>query len=212
LIKIEHLETFGWQAALRGMRNPMESWNLSDSNYRNEVGLIRIGSNDNKLCNTLIKAGASHRKFLRMIHIQCDITACLKFWDEFATYEFTVCNSTSQMHKLGSRKLTKEDFSYISAVQLKEVNDNIDRYHESEGEEKKIVWRKMTDSIPQSFLYTRTVDFNYETFFAMYKWRKNHKMSEWVEFCDILRKKLHYVDQWLKIMETDDFDLSSNRI
>jgi hypothetical protein len=140
-----------------------------------------------------------------MIHIQCDITAPLKFFDEWATYQFVVSNSTSQMHKMGSKMLTEEDFSSIDGAMLERVNFRIRRYQDAKergtDEEIKEKWRKMIDSVPQSFLYTRTVNLNYETFLCMYFNRKSHKMEEWCQFCKVLREELPYMDEFIKVLE-----------
>ena len=197
MIKIEHIETCGWKAAIRGMRNPMMSHDKSDSFVAFNKTFI-VGTKDLILCKKLIKAGPSHRKFLRQIHIQCDITACLKFWDEWSTYQFVVSNSTSQMHLLGKRLLTEEDFSSIDKKVLKIINKKIKKYQKTKSKED---WRDMIDSIPQSFLYTRTVDFNYEVFLTMYFNRKNHKLKEWQDFCNILRNELPYMDEFINILE-----------
>jgi hypothetical protein len=185
---ITNLQVTGWKAALRGMRNPLQSHDKADSTFNPLV----IGHEDIRLMKKLVSAGhSSHRKFLRMINITCDIEACLKFWDEFDTYEFKVSNSTSQMHTLGKRLLTKDDFHWISDVSLDEVNFRIQCYKDDPN---KLRWRQMIDSIPQSFLYTRTVQFNYETFMNMYVTRKNHKMEEWVEFCEVIRENAECMD------------------
>lgn len=230
---IKNLETYGWKAAIRGMRNPMMSHNKSDSeifetslmdrNADKKIGLIPnqivgwdllgpaepagkyksqknllLGPNDLKLCKKLIKAGPSHRKFLRQIQISCDIKANLKWWDQFSTYIFTVCNSSSQMHKLGSKLLTKEDFSSIDDRILDIVNEKITKYQQTKSKED---WRDMIDSIPQSFLYLRTVTMNYEVFLSIYANRKGHKMEEWRIFCGELRKDLPYMEIFLKELE-----------
>jgi hypothetical protein len=182
----------GWEPAIRGMRNPLESHNKSDSLFIVEDNPV-IGENDMELMKKLIDAGSSHRKFLRQIMIWCDVKASLKFFDEFSTYEFTVSNSTSQMHTLGSRVLTENDFENIDIDLLNFVNRKIINYQQATTKKN---WREMIDAIPQSFLYTRTLMFSYETFLTIYPNRKNHKMFEWRNFCMDIRMKAPYMNDF----------------
>lgn len=192
-IILENLKVEGFEPALRGMRNPMQSHHLSDSNFDSESHTI--GPKDLELAIRLVKAGPSHRKFLRQIMIWVDITACLKWWDEFDTYLHTVKNSTSQMHKLGNRLLTQDDFSsIIPDVLLFLINDKITNFQEQRTPES---WREMIDIIPQSFLYTRTTMMSYECFLTMFPNRKNHKMKEWVEFCQWGVEELPYMKHFI---------------
>lgn len=200
-MNISKIKWYGWEPALRGMRNPMESWDKADSkitiNEYNEEN-VYLGEKDLKLVKTLVKAGPSHRKFLRQIQISCDISACLKWWDEFDTYTNIVKNSTSQMHKLGSRLLTENDFEGIDSRILEIVNEYIIAYQNNK--DNVVAWRNMLDNIPQSYIYIRTVMFNYETFLTIYPNRKNHKMEEWKMFCNILKKKLPYMEMILNVL------------
>ena len=221
MIDINYLESVGWMHTLRGLRNPLRSWNKNDSSLQIEDeffdtkettnSYISIGPNDLKLCKQLIKAGASHRKFLRHITIYCDITANLKFFDEFDTYLHVVKNSTSQMHTITKRDFTIEDFSnethcpsanrHMSKT-INVLNTLRKKYLvEEDTIIKKKVWRDMIEIMPQSYLYTRTCMFSYEVFLSMYHNRKNHKMSEWVTFCSTLREQLPYMDEFLKVIE-----------
>jgi len=196
---ITHLETFNWEGAIRGMRNPKRSWHLSDSTYNT----LDIGDNDMKLMLRLIKAGGAHRKFLRQIIISFDVTANLKFFDQFATYEHTVSNSTSQMHMLTKREFTIEDFSNKLTTPLAKqtmlkiiatLNELRKLYLSEElAYNRESIWRDMVELMPQSILYTRTITMNYEVFLAMYKWRHKHKMVEWEQFCDQMLNKLPYM-------------------
>lgn len=209
-MKIEHLETHGWEAAFRGMRNPLQSWVKSDSDmwYIGSSDIwdtegvkkhFEVGPDDLKLAKQLIKAGPSHRKFLRMITIQMDVTAPEKWWAEFDTYEFTVENSTSMTHKFGSRMLTKDDFCddvFPSVIFM--LNEYIAIWQNNKTEEN---WRLMIMNCPMGFLYRRTVTMNYEVFLSMYHQRKSHKLSEWREFCKVLRNDLPYMDQFIKVLE-----------
>jgi hypothetical protein len=175
------------------MRNPKMSHHKADTTFNPLV----IGANDLRLMKSLVSAGhSSHRKFLRMITISLDIKACTKFFDEFDTYEFVVSNSSSQMHTLGERHLTHDDFHYIDAGMLSMINEKMNRWWNNKGNIK--AWRYMVDSIPQSYLYTRTVTMNYEVFLSMYPVRKSHRMHEWVDLCRQLRQQLPYMDKILK--------------
>lgn len=208
----------GFMGAMRGMRNPMDSWSRSDSlfQYVNhpEKLKVKLGENDLDLASRLIKAGSCDRKFLRMIHIQCDVIAPMYWWKEFDTYKVgTVANSCSTMHKLGSRPLTIEDFSIDSEVLMTPIvqmdfgaflvkyNRLISLWKKTESpEEKKEYWRLMIQWLPQSFMQRRTLDFNYETALAIIKQRKNHKLSEWHDFCDMLLE-LPYMKEFVSAME-----------
>ena len=218
MFKIEKLQTFGWEGALRGMRNPKQSHHKSDSEFKEHLfwniflksDKFTIGPNDLKLCKQLIKGGSSHRKFCRFIKIHADVIGSLKFFDQFSTYKFIDTNSESQMHKMGSRLLTKDDFIMIDEFQLGIINDKIKRYRNimdnrddlySTPANRKRYWEEMIYSIPQGYLYTRTIDINYEVFFSMYLNRKGHKLEEWRVFCDTLRKELPYMDQFLSVLE-----------
>ena len=219
MIKLEHIDTVGWDHAIRGMRNPLQSWDKSDSDWvidGTDKGIAckyvyELGPNDLALVKKLIKAGASHRKFLRQIGIYVDITANLKWWDEFDTYLHTVKNSTSQMHSLTKRDFRPEDFSWefnnveVTAI-MNYIIANLNKFRkryvaEKDDAVKKAIWRDMIEIMPQSFLYTRTTYLNYEVFLTQYAMRKNHKMSEWVEYCDVLRKELPYMDEFISILE-----------
>jgi hypothetical protein len=216
LIKLEFVETFNWKGALRGMRNPLESWDLSDSEFKavtysdcNFISSSRIepliGEKDYDLCKRLIKAGSDHRKFLRQISISFDLTCAWGIWKEYATYKVgTVENSTSQMHKLGSRELNKDDFSIdtwddVTKGMLKDINaritcwkvmrDNPDTYS---PDTIKQAWRDMIQIIPASFLYKRTCTLNYEVLMNIYNARKNHKQREWHEFLNKLLDNIPY--------------------
>ncbi len=180
---IEHLNTHCWEPALRGMRNPKKSHYRSDSKF-NEDGSFVIGDSDLNLMYRLMKAGPSHRKFLRMITITADVTATLKFFTEFDTYLHTVQNSTSQMHNNFAIPFNKSNFDKdIDDEILDRLNELLVVYQDNHSVSN---WRKLIMNIPQSFLYTRTVQFNYEVFSAMYGTRKNHKLDEWIHFCEYL--------------------------
>lgn len=189
-MKFEYTETFGWEGAFRGMRNPKESWNRSDS-YFNEKGNYVLGENDLDLATRLIKAGAEHRKFLRMIHVQTDMTAPLYVWKEYDTYKIaTVANSTSTMHKLTSKPITIDcfeidDIKDFEKTYLELIINMCEDYREQYLETKdKNIWKALIRLLPESWLQTRTIDLNYETLRTVYHQRKYHKLTEWHTFCD----------------------------
>ena len=210
MIKIENVEIFGWEAAIRGMRNPMNSGDKSDSYWVEKEGscwdgTYHIGHNDLKLMKTLVKAGSDHGKFLRMINVTCDITAPLYWWKEFDTYKVgTVANSCSTMHKIHSKEFTRDDFShehlnadsvYTLELVIKELNRNRLEFINFDvtdsvrvdlcGENKKDYWYQMIQLLPSSYNQKRTVQLNYEVLRAMDRpgRRKDHKLDEWREFC-----------------------------
>ena len=217
-MKFESTEVWGFEHAIRGMRNPLESWNKSDSHYDieevmvdEEVVLERgkyiIGSNDLQLAQTLIRAGSEHRKFLRQIFVAVDITAPLYFFKELDTYKVgTVANSTSTMHKLASTPITIDCFEMGDFTPLID-NFKIDlswqtimtyleqlrqRYNETKD---KRYWKELIRLLPESWLQKRTITMNYENILNMYRQRKNHKLTEWSKsFCDWV-KTLPYAEE-----------------
>lgn len=203
-MKFENTQVFNFEGALRGMRNPMNSWNKGDSDFAEYSGsLIKIGKNDLSLAQKLIKAGGEHRKFLRQIFVSVDITAPLYWWKEFDTYKVgTVANSTSTMHKLTSQPITLDCFEIddykddlMSSLRFEE---NGYTNHYSSGDEplciidwleslrqaylktkNKEYWKELVRWLPESWLQTRTITMNYENVFNMIKQRSNHKLNEW---------------------------------
>ena len=201
MIKFENTEVIGWEHAVRGMRNPKNSWEKSDSDYSFKAldGTPCIGGNDLKLMMTLRNAGTDHRKFMRMIVVYVDITAPLYWWKEFDTYKVgTVANSCSTMHKIHDKKFTLEDFShehllwsdgssphFESGEILVDIITMLNIYREKFLETKdKKYWWQMIQLLPSSYNQKRTVMLNYEVLANMYKSRKNHKLDEWHTFCD----------------------------
>lgn len=197
MIKIENTEVFGFDAAIRGMRNPMNSWDKSNSRYRtivdpdgNEITDYWIGASDLKLMQTLAKAGPDHGKFLRMINVTCDIAAPLYWWKEFDTYKVgTVANSCSTMHKIHAKEFTLDDFSHDHLEQkwFEMLDETIDWLNEArkaflEINDKKYWWQ-MIQLLPTSYNQKRTVQLNYQVLKNMYHARKLHKLDEWREFC-----------------------------
>lgn len=205
MIKIENVEVMGWDAAIRGMRNPMNSWEKSDSGWHligkpgtnqavaNDKYLREkycIGDNDLNLMKKLVKAGTDHRKFMRMIVVYVDIIAPLYWWKEFDTYKVgTVANSCSTMHKIAEKEFTENDFSFENVVSdvatidffLGRLNYARDRYLKTKD---KKYWYSMIQLLPNSYNQRRTVMLNYEVLANIYKSRKEHKLDEWRVFCD----------------------------
>lgn len=217
MIKFENTEVMGWEAAIRGMRNPMNSWEKSDSGVcfdtvachtcradrnhcksRMENKEFVVGYDDMNLMTRLRNAGTDHRKFMRMIAVYVDITAPLYWWKEFDTYKVgTVANSCSTMHKIAEKEFTIEDFSCEHLenswlVHLKEtiklLNEARDAYHWCNTDAKKEWWWQMIQLLPSSYNQKRTVMLNYEVLANIYKSRNNHKLDEWsVGFMDWIK-------------------------
>ena len=198
MIKIEAPEVYGFEPAIRGMRNPMNSWDRSDS-YTDAPGKYILGPNDHKLAKSLADAGPVHGKYLRMIAVYADITAPLYWWKEFDTYKVgTVANSCSTMHKIHAKKFTIEDFSHehldsamVSSLQsiISDLNTLRDRYNADRNKE---VWYQMVQLLPSSYNQKRTVMLNYEVLRNMYISRKDHKLDEWRTFCKWVKDRLPY--------------------
>lgn len=209
MIKIENVEVVGWGHAIRGMRNPMNSWEKSDSqwvfgchsgfevdkavHFLSSGGLdcrYFIGQDDKDLMMRLRKAGTDHRKFMRMIAVYLDVTAPLYWFKEFDTYKVgTVANSCSTMHKIHAKEFTLDDFSHehISGLYLKNLettvsllNDAREAYTESKAKDD---WWNMIQLLPSSYNQRRTLMLNYEVLANIYKSRKQHKLDEWRDFC-----------------------------
>lgn len=206
MIKIENTEVVGWEHAIRGMRNPLNSWDKSDSfktgdcvnrmcdkcdlNYKCIDGRFWVGTNDLELMKKLSKAGTDHRKFMRMIVVYCDINAPLYWWKEWDTYKVgTVRNSTSTMHKIHSKELTLDDFSCEQLLNREEdlipLIIRLNRYRELYLETKdKEYWWQLIQLLPSSYNQKSTVMLNYEVLANMYHSRKHHKLDEWKGFCN----------------------------
>jgi len=225
MIKIENWEVIGWEHAIRGMRNPKNSWKKSDSVYWDndtDIGNIAgfestvtnryydfyIGPNDHKLMMNLASGGPVHAKYRRMITVYVDITAPLYWWKEFDTYKVgTVANSCSTMHKIHAKEFTWDDFShehltnfggggeprYSYAKVMGDVIESLNGARElyldykSRGKDFEIAskqfWWQMIQLLPSSYNQKRTIMLNYEVLVGIYKWRKDHKLDEWRDFC-----------------------------
>ena len=217
-MKFENTEVFNFEGALRGMRNPLNSWDKGDSGYidRRFNDQFYIGENDLDLAQRLIKAGSEHRKFLRQIFVSVDITAPLYWWKEFDTYKVgTVANSTSTMHKLASTPITEEcfemgnfeDFDLETEDMIfplkstwAELTSDLEFCRKKYNETKdKRYWKELIRLLPESWLQKRTVTMNYENILNMYHQRKHHKLTEWSKsFCDWV-KTLPYAEELICI-------------
>ena len=188
MLTIENVEIFGYKAAIRGMRNPMNSWAKSDSNAD------LIGQNDEQLMLALAKA-PEERKYLRMIHVQFDVTAPLYWWKEFDTYKVgTVANSCSTMHKIHSKEFTANDFSLEHLLSentvyfgktLERLNNARRKFLDTKD---KKYWWQMIQLLPSSYNQRRTIDLNFEVLLKQYRERKNHKLDEWHIYCDWIKE------------------------
>lgn len=195
MIKIEKTEISGWASAIRGMRNPLNSWKKSDSRFEWETGRTVIGENDLALMKKLSKAGSDHAKFLRMINVTCDITAPLYWWKEYDTYKVgTVANSCSTMHKIHAKEFKLADFSWehlsersiqVLKTVIAELNFNRNAFVETKD---KYYWHQMIQLLPTSYEQKRTVQLNYEVLKNIYRARKNHKLDEWRTLCEWIEK------------------------
>ena len=214
MLKIENTETYGWEAAIRGMRNPKNSWDKSDSDWYivdedNNMKFI-IGPNDLKLMKTLAKAGSDHGKFLRMITVTVDWNGPLYWWKEADTYGVGVVkNSCSTMHKIADKKFTLDDFSHehldndlvlglsadntykeddlcVTAKSTLEIIVSLLNCYRNEylKTHEKHWWWQMIQLLPSSYNQRRTVQLNYQVLKNMYHARKNHKLDEWHTLCD----------------------------
>ena len=211
MIKIENVDVVGWESAIRGMRNPMNSWDKSDSefnvscrvceseHYRNKCdnclysdGNSLLGNNDLALMKNLVAAGTDHSKFMRMINVTCDITAPMFWWSEYDTYKVgTVRNSCSKMHTIHIKPFDIDDFTHEGCDKIPAAIDTL-MYVVGECEhlrklyndtEQKKYWRAIIELLPESFNMRATVQFNYAVLRNMYHARKNHPLDEWKDFC-----------------------------
>ncbi len=200
MLLCENDQVMNFEGAIRGARNPMNSWNRTDS-YYNEKGQYVLGKNDLDLAIRLCKAGSDHRKFIRQILVSVDITAPLYWWKEFDTYKVgTVANSTSTMHKIHSKPFSIQDFSHdhLSEKSLAKMNELVDYLEQIRLEyietKDKSLWYDMIVLLPESYNQKRTVTLNYEVLFNIYYARRGHKLDEWHTFCDWI-KSLPYTEE-----------------
>lgn len=210
MIKVEEVDVWGFEHALRGMRNPMNSWAKSDSIKcytnadcqhlcKNEPCGWCIGENDLSLMKKLYKAGTEHRKYLRQIFVSMDITAPLYWYKEMDTYKIgTVSNSCSTMHKIAAKEFEFDDFSCEHVMNMSLIFDIISELNHYRRlyikTKEKEYWWQMVQILPSSYNQRRTITMTYENVVSIIKQRENHKLDEWVEFVEIL-KKLPYIKE-----------------
>lgn len=194
------------EGAIRGARNPMNSWSKSDS-YTDENGVFHIGPEDIKLGHRLAVAGSDHRKFLRQIFVSADISAPIYWWKEFDTYKVgTVANSTSTMHKIHAKEFSEEDFSTdhltgSGKAALKHMLEYLEERRVCFNETKdKAAWYDIITLLPSGYEQTRTVSMNYENLINIYYARKDHKLEEWHLFCGWI-KTLPLADEFILIKD-----------
>ena len=224
MIEIKTIGVAGFEGAVRGMRNPYESheksdsgicekgWNCTPECYQHyeksedECVAYRIGPADMTLCKKLIKAGSEHRKFLRMIHVQADVVAPRYWWAEMDKYKYVEANSSSTMHLITKRELTVDDFSAdgyarfdLEQTIIPIINKHIRNYREGIID-KEMAFRAIKQLLPESFNQLRTIDTNYETLLSIHQQRKNHRLSEWHTFCEWV-EGLPYMSTFIKALD-----------
>ena len=207
MIKIERTSVMNFENAIRGARNPLNSWARMDSEY-DEDGNYILGENDLSLAIRLAKAGNDHRKFLRQIFVSVDITAPLYWWKEFDTYKVgTVANSCSTMHKIHAKAFERDDFSCdrLDEDGLRALDALIEylegeRVKFCEDKNNKQSWHNMIQFLPSSYNQMRTVTMNYENLINMYYARKTHKLAEWHTYCDWIMS-LPYANELIAVKD-----------
>ena len=206
MLKVEKISVMNMENAIRGARNPLNSWAKMDSHY-GEGGEYILGENDLSLAHRLAKAGSDHRKFLRQIFVSMDITAPLYWWKEFDTYKVgTVANSTSTMHKIQAKEFSRSDFSYDRMSEdCLAVLDSVIAYLEGEREKfnltkEKQYWHNMIQLLPSSYNQMRTVTMNYEVLINVYYARRHHKLAEWHTLCEAI-EALPYAGELILVKE-----------
>ena len=204
MLTLKNTSVMNFENAIRGARNPMNSWGRMDSHTEPD-GTFVFGPNDLDLAMRLAKAGSDHRKYLRMIFVSVDVTAPLYWWKEYDTYKVaTVANSTSTMHKIHSKPFSMDDFScdhmtdstkkFMETI-VSELETIRLRFKETKSKED---WYDMIQLLPSSYNQMRTCTFNYETLINIYRARKNHKLAEWHTFCDWI-ETLPYAEQLITV-------------
>lgn len=198
MITIDKVEVFGWEAAIRGMRNSFNSWDKSDSAYNSKTGKFEVGEADIELMDRLSRSGPSHAKFLRYIIVTFDITAPRYWWAEMDTYKVgTVRNSCSTMHKVQAKEFERSDFSVehlneesltILDELIKTINAARNRYN---AEKHKDDWWQMIELLPASLNQKATLQLNYQVLQGIYFTRKDHRLDEWHDFCHWIESLPH---------------------
>ena len=200
MLTLKNTSVMNFENAIRGARNPMNSWGRMDSHTEPDGSFV-FGPNDLDLAMRLAKAGSDHRKYLRMVFVSVDVTAPLYWWKEYDTYKVaTVANSTSTMHKIHSKPFSMDDFScdhmtdgtkkFMETVVAELENIRL-RFKETKSKDD---WYDMIQLLPSSYNHMRTCTLNYETLINIYRARKNHKLAEWHTFCDWI-ETLPYAEQ-----------------
>nr|MBE6545784.1 hypothetical protein [Oscillospiraceae bacterium] len=209
MLKVSRIDVMNFENAIRGARNPMNSWARMDSYYDDEGNFV-LGDNDLSLAARLAKAGSDHRKFLRQVIVSMDISAPLYWWKEFDTYKVgTVANSCSTMHKIQAKEFTREDFSCEKlSDEALSVLDSVISFMESERlkfieTKDKANWHNMIQLLPTSYNQLRTVTLNYEVLINIYRARRYHKLDEWKILCAEI-EKLPYAKELILLREIDD--------
>lgn len=208
MIKVENIDVWGWEHAIRGMRNPMNSWDKSDTSFDMITGkIITMGEKDLELMHNLYEAGSSHRKFMRQLFVSMDITAPLYWWKEFDTYKVgTVANSCSTMHKLMEKEFEIDDFSHDKMnTDAEGVLNGVIRFLNMQRDiylngihgqmiGSKEFWWNIIQLLPSSYNQRRTITMNYENVVNICQQRKGHKLDEWRQFVEIL-SELPYLER-----------------
>lgn len=211
MLKVENLRTFNWEGALRGMRNPMNSWAKSDSTFDENGNIINVGENDLRLMKTLFKAGTEHRKYLRQIFVSMDITAPFYWISELDTYKVgTVRNSCSFMHKGVSKPFEITDFSTHDVLKdgtptnvktWETILDTLNQLREEYLDTKdNNIFQQIRCLLPSGYNLRFTITMNYENVFTIIKQRSGHRLNEWNEFVEVL-KTLPYVQELLSALD-----------
>ena len=213
-IKIKNVDVYGFEASIRGMRSPMNSWDKSDSfwDLTSVDDDFVIGDNDLSLMKRLSNAGSDHAKFLRMINVTCDITAPLYWWKEYDTYKVgTVANSCSTMHKIHAKEFDISDFSWehlnerslvIFDAIIDELNFNREAFIKTKD---KSYWHQMIQLLPTSYEQKRTVQLNYQVLKNIYFARRNHKLDEWHTLCDWIEELPYFKEICASKEETQQY-------
>lgn len=205
----ENLEVYGFEPAIRGMRNSFASWDKSDSRreiigdnrFKTAIDKMILGPEDLKLMQRLYRAGGSERKFMRVIQIWCDIFAPLTWWKQADTYKIATTDlSTSTMHSITNKEFTLDDFYAEPSNHLRSTIDFLNEKRLEYLDTKEYhAWREIIDNLPESYIQMRTVNFNYETVAHMVNDRKNHKLIEWHVFCTYMLANLPYIKEIMDV-------------
>ena len=209
MLKVERISVMNFENAIRGARNPLNSWSRMDS-YTAPDGSFVLGENDRSLARRLARAGSDHRKYLRQVMVSMDITAPLYWWKEFDTYKVgTVANSTSTMHKISAKPFERADFSCdrMSDGALAVLDSLIDYLEQARlryvADKNLADWHDMIQLLPSSYHQMRTVTLNYEVLINVFYARRSHKLAEWHTFCDAIRA-LPYAEDLILIREDSE--------